>query len=324
MKTERTPGHHTRRLLDIKDGEQDMKMKSRRMAAVVCLILALLLSGCGSGEMETALTGLDEYYAGVPVETGEYLRALVWACRGTGFDGWQEDCVEKVCARLDECGGVLSNTRSTDYSAVILTLTAAGADARSVNGLDLTQALFDTEFVTRQGLNGSVFALLALDSGGYPAPEGLREALLDEILSRQLADGGFTLSGEQADPDMTAMALQALAGYSDEPAAASAIGRALEALSRIQEKDGAYASFGAVNAESCAQAVLALGALGVPQDDPRFVKNGASALDALLRFRLEDGSFSHEMDGKSSPLATAQAYAALCAADGGKLFVPGK
>lgn len=292
-------------------------MKKRCFIALV-ILLALLLSACASGDgaAREAYETLNEYYADQPVAPNEYLRALAWACSGEGYDGWQAECYAAAAEWLDSCGGVLLNTKSTEYSAAILTLTAAGYDARDIAGYDLTAALFDASFVTKQGINGAIFALLALDSGAYPAPEGLREELVEAILSRRLSDGGFAFSGDRADPDMTAMALTALAAYTDRADVAAAVEQALETLSALQGEDGRYASFGSVNAESSAQVVLALAALGYEQEDERFVKNGVSALDALLSYRLSDGTFAHEAGGAFNALATYQAYAALTAAAG--------
>lgn len=295
----------------------------KRIAALA-LLLALFLTGCaGSTAADTALDALDTYYAETKLAPNEYLRALAWAKSGAGYDGWQADCYAAAEETLRACDGVLSNTKSTDYSAVILTLTAAGYDARDVAGYDLTEALFDPGFVTKQGINGAIFALLALDSGEYPAPEGQRDELLDAILSRQLSDGGFAFSGKRADPDMTAMALSALAAYTDRVDVAAAVEQALDALSVLQGENGGYASYGEENAESCAQVVLAIAALGLSPSDERFVKNGVSVLDALLTYRLDSGLFSHLSDGEANAMATGQCYAALTAANfGGSIYTP--
>lgn len=296
-------------------------MKVKRII-VSALLLALFLTGCaGPAAADTALDALDAYYAETKLAPNEYLRALAWAKNGAGYDGWQVDCYAAAEETLRACDGVLSNTKSTEYSAVILTLTAAGYDARDVAGYDLTEALFDTGFVTKQGINGAIFALLALDSGEYPAPDGLRDALVDAILARQLSDGGFAFSGERADPDMTAMALSALAAYIDRADVAEAVAAGLDALSALQDENGGFASYGDENAESCAQVILALTALELPPSDERFVKNGVSVLDALLAYGLEDGSFSHVPGGETDAMATMQAYAALTAAAyGGSLY----
>lgn len=295
----------------------------KRIAALA-LLLALFLTGCAaSTAADTALDALDAYYAETKLAPNEYLRALAWAKSGAGYAGWQADCHAAAEETLRACDGVLSNTKSTDYSAVILTLTAADYDARDVAGYDLTEALFDSGFVTKQGINGAIFALLALDSGAYPAPEGLRDELVDAILLRQLSDGGFAFSGERADPDMTAMALSALAAYTDRADVAAAAEQALEALSALQGENGGFASYGEENAESCAQVILALAALGLSPTDERFVKNGVSVQDALLTYRVDDGGFAHLPGGEANAIATMQSYAALTViCCGGSLYRP--
>ena len=97
-----------------------------------------------------------------------------------------------------------------------------GIDASNVEGYDLTAALSDMTYVKKQGLNGPIWALIALDSGNYEIPQissgkttaqVSREKLLSYILSSELTDGGFNLTksdSQGADPDVTAMALQAL------------------------------------------------------------------------------------------------------------------
>ena len=87
-------------------------------------------------------------------------------------------------------------------------------------GYNLLEPLADYDQVIWQGINGPVYALLALDSREYEipaAPEGktqtTREKLIDYILEKEIASGGWALFGSSADPDITAMTIQALAAY---------------------------------------------------------------------------------------------------------------
>ena len=221
---------------------------------------------------------------------------------------------------VSACGGVLHPRKYTEYSRVVLALTAIGTDPTDVSGFDLLAPLGDFEKTTWQGVNGAIWALIALDSGAYDvpaAPEGetqaTRQRYVDAILARQLTNGGWnvTASGD-ADPDLTAMALQALAGYRVQPQVRDAVDRAVERLSALQNSSGGYASQGIANAESTAQVITALCALGIPLDDPRFVKGGNTPLDDLLRYQQPDGSFRHTTDSSvSSLMATEQALCAL-------------
>lgn len=217
-----------------------------------------------------------------------------------------------------ESKGVLSERKYTEYSRVILALSALECDARSAAGYDLTLPLGDYDKVSAQGVNGVIYALLALDSRDYPMPQNAeadkqatRQLYVDAILSSQLSNGGWSYMGEEADPDLTAMALQALARYQSQSEVKAATDRALARLSAMQDADGGFSSWGAQNAESCAQVLLALSALGIGTEDARFVKNSRSVLDALLTYQTADGGFRHERGGETNLMASEQAACAL-------------
>ena len=210
---------------------------------------------------------------------------------------------------------VLSDNRSTENSRLILALSSIGKNAADVGGYDLTAPLSDLEWLKKQGVNGPVYALLALDSGGYGTPQ-LRETLLAYILGAEMPGGGWSFTGIAADADMTSMALQALAKYRDRTEVAQVIERAMKALSGMQLANG---SFGfeedGANAESTAQAVIALTALGIdPVTDARFVKAGGNPLSAVLAYQLPNGGFKHKpTDVAANAIATDQAARALVA-----------
>lgn len=210
-----------------------------------------------------------------------------------------------------ERGGVLHDKKYTEYARVALALTAAGADAKDVNGYNLLLPLTEEEKTMQQGFNGVVWALLALnarDQSKMPEAAEACRNYAEKILSMQHADGGWGL-GEESDIDMTAMALSALAGFRTENAAADAINRTLVFLSGQQNADGSFGSF----AESTAQVMTAMAALGIADDDPRFVKGGQTALDGLCAFYLGGGSFAHQRSGAADRMATEQCFYALVA-----------
>lgn len=234
--------------------------------------------------------------------------------------GYFEDYFEKVAAYTAQMGGVLHEKKYTEYSRVILAVTAIGKDPTDVGGFDLLLPLADYEQTIFQGINGPVFALLALDSGDYEIPENVaggtqatRELYVDYILSAECPGGGWTLAGAEADVDITAMALQALAKYQDRQDVMEATERALTVLSQLQNDEGGYTAYGYESSESIAQVITALAELGIGMDDPRFVKNGNTLKDRLLDFMEEDGSFRHLQDGDTDLIATEQAFYALVA-----------
>ena len=228
---------------------------------------------------------------------------------------------DSVVKAVQSAKGQLSDKKSTEYARTILALTAIGKDPADVGGYDLLARLADMDDVTYQGINGAIFALLALDSGKYDVPaaaEGgtqvTRDGLVAYILAQQLSDGGWALSGTSADPDVTAMALQALAPYrTGDETVDAAVDKGVQLLSDMQLSDGGYSSWGTLNSESCAQVLIALAALGIdPVSDSRFVKNGLTVLDALLAYAVS-GGFRHTVDGEADAIATEQALCALTA-----------
>jgi hypothetical protein len=216
---------------------------------------------------------------------------------------------------------VLSRHAYTAYSRVVLALTAIGKSPANVGGYDLLSPLGDYTQVTRQGILGPAFALLALDSGGYDVPrspqgttQATRALYLQTLLDRALPGGGWAGSGTQADPDVTAMALQALAPYADQASVRTAVRQAVAALSAAQTASGGYAAGGIESAESVCQVITALCALGISPGDSRFVKSGGGLLEKLASYALPDGSYCHVSGGAADEMATEQALYALAAA----------
>ena len=259
---------------------------------------------------------------------GEWL-ALALARSGRSVPaGYYDNVVQYVKANVN-ANERLHNSKSTDNSRVILALTAIGKDPTNVGGHNLLKGLDSMNYINKQGINGPVFALIALDSHNYPTfGDVTRDVLIDRILSEQVkADGGWALGGadeKASDVDVTAMTIQALAPYYKTNAKVkTAVDKGLTWLSTHQQEDGGFASWGAVNSESCAQVIVALAALGIdPLTDSRFIKNGITALDALCGYYTQDDTlgkgFAHVkqssggyVGGAYNQMATEQAYYAL-------------
>ena len=244
--------------------------------------------------------------------------AIIGLSRGGAAvaDGYYERYYNNVCAYLSEHNGILSNSKYTEYSRAILALTAIGKDVSNVGGYDLSAPLYDTAKVSAQGLNGPVWALIALDGGSHAVGSDTRESYIKSILGRQLPDGGWALSktSSVSEADMTAMALTALSGCRGRSDVEAAIAKAVIYLSGTQNENGGFSGVAGANSETCAQVVTALCSLGIPLDDPRFIKNGNSAMDALLGYRIAGGGFAHLPGGEVNAMATEQALYALAAA----------
>ena len=317
-------------------------MKKYIKLSLALLLSALLCLGGALAEGAMADNVRAAYQA-----TGDYLQSLgtpqvgsvggEWMVIGLARsgrqvpEGYYANAEAYVRENADE-HGQLHRAKSTENSRMILALTAIGADVTDVAGYNLLEPLGDMNFLAKQGNNGPIWALIALDCGDYEIPDGanyIREMLVQAVLNMQLEDGGWAFAGNSADSDMTGMALQSLARYYVHEGEAqlfavdvnSAVDAALARLSEMQFDDGSFGTFDGngnivPTSESISQVLTALCALGVdPEADERFIKNGNSVVDALIEYYVEGGGFRHLLDHDRDGMATEQAYYALTAYD---------
>lgn len=226
---------------------------------------------------------------------------------------YYETYFQNIVRHLQAQKGMLSTKKYTEYARLIIALSAINKNPANVGGYNLLTPLTDYTKVTAQGINGPIWALIALDSGNYLNPE-IRLKYIDYLLQHQNKDGGWSLSGATSEPDITAMSLQALSPYAKKPIIQPAIDQALAFLSNAQTDTGGYRIFGAETSEATAQTIIALCSLDLPLTDKRFVKNGISLIDHLQTFYLPEQGFKHSLTTTNPNLmATEQAYLALTA-----------
>ena len=217
--------------------------------------------------------------------------------------------------------GALHKNKSTENSRLIVALSALGKDATAVGDWDLVEAYSANGFtwIKKQGINGTIWALIALDSNNYATTDTtIRKQCVDSILSLQHDDGGWSLMANKtyaSDPDVTGMALTALYPYRNQPEVAAAAEEAFTCLSEMQHDNGTFASGGSECSESCAWVIVATTMWGInPDTDSRFVKNGKSVVDGLLSHYLSDSAtFEHIVGAGANGMATDQSCYALVA-----------
>ena len=316
-----------------------MKIHTRGPSLLVTLVLAFGLT--------LPAAAVDSVTVDAAVsDTASYIYNLVrspqvgsiggeWAVLGLARSGYSvpnsyyQDYYAAVENYVEAYKGVLHEKKYTEYSRVIVALTAIGKDPTKVAGYNLLTPLGDYDKTIWQGMNGPIWALIALDSGNYPMPvnqnaktQATRQMYIDRILSCQLSDGGWSLTGgstsasanETSDPDITGMALQALAKYQSQTAVKKATEEALACMSKQQSADGGFASWGTPNSESVVQMIVALCELGIPLGDTRFVKNGKTMADSLMTFYQKGAGFRHTLSGSgSNQMATEQGFYGLVA-----------
>ena len=204
----------------------------------------------------------------------------------------------------------------TDYAKYSIVASSLGLDATDLFGYNFIEKIYDHDNVFAQGHNGGIFALLALDSKNYKVSEDAkwtRDNIIKGLLEGQNEDGGFGWAKEQAsDIDTTAMALQALSNYQDREDVKVCMEKALNYLSKNQQKDGGYVSeWTGDSSESVAQVILALTSLNIdPVKHKGFVKDG-NLVEKLLTFQAKDGGFEHQKGQGSSEFPTEQALRGL-------------
>ena len=232
--------------------------------------------------------------------------------------------IKKIIKERYQSVDKLDKVKATEWHRISLAILAMGGDPTNVgkdqdgNTINLiADGVYNRGYqmdIGAQGINGYIWGLITLDSMGYEVPQDAyynREDLVKEILRRQQKNGGFSLEGVEGntDPDITAMALQALAPYYGDNTiykfdnldgdmvkvtVKQAVDRAVVILSKLQEPDGDYASWGTENVESTAQVLIALCSLQIDySSDKRFIKNGNNLLDGIMKYQMEDGGFTH-------------------------------
>lgn len=224
-----------------------------------------------------------------------------------------ENYLKRIEAEVELKKGNLNRNKSTEWSRLILALSSLDYDITNVAGYDFIDKLSESHrFSYRQGINGPIWEIIALNTGGYefyPDEDNpdvnTYGKMIDYILDKEIEQsdgtrGGWALAnfgGAEPDPDITGMALQALAPYykniemyQQTDATASyeeftkSVERAIAVLADLQADNGAFKAFNNVNAESTVQVIVALTELGI---DPLSKNVKLDAIDKEISFIKE-------------------------------------
>ena len=269
----------------------------KRIFALLC---ALLLATPLAAGAEPAILDFKQAQSGAD----NWVETALPAAMGQGGEWYAIALSQQGGYDLSGCRAALvdyvENTKvrsATTRQKLALTLLALGGEH------DFIQTTL-ADSIGKQGVMSWAWGLHLL-SNGCESLEHTAESVVQTLLYLRKADGGWAITGDVSDADATAMVLQALAPYQADAEVAAAVSAAVELLYARQLESGAYASYGVENAESCAQVIIALCALGIEPN--------AALLDALDSFRLADGSYAHEKGGAYNESATAQAFLAQTA-----------
>ena len=271
---------------------------------------------------ETVLSNQEMFPAGNSVSDWVAM-TLAFSGRKDAYNDYLHHLREYVGETYEE-EGYLHRIKATEYHRIALTMLALGGNPDSVeyNGrvIDLiadgTYA-FHAGTPGMQGTNGLIYALLTLDAMDYPIPTDAvytRELLVEELLELQQSDGGIGLDQSLGgDIDITAMAIQALAPYAQQPEVKNAIDCALAWLSGYMTENCTFVYYGDENVESSAQVILALCALGIdPEETELFTQGERTILDGMNDFRMKNGLYKHtKSEEETNVMSTYQALLAL-------------
>ena len=318
-----------------------MKSATRILAALLCVLLLLptVVFAEAQPSLEKQIAQSAEGMSALGGKKGELLKdrelfpagdsVCDWLAIAMALSGTREsysDYLAELKAHVEDAyakNGCLDRNKATEYHRISLTVLALGGNPTNFgtkpDGSAIDLIAEGTYNYARdpgaQGLNGWIWALLTLDAGDTEVPADAlysREDMVNAISVAQEPDGGFGLIPGKSDVDITAMAVQALAPYRDQME--TEIDAALSYLSGQLTDTCGYIAYGDENAESTAQVILALCALGIdPETDSRFIKGEYTLLTELSQFREADGTYRHVLEGAGDGLATAQSVLALVA-----------
>ncbi|MDF2856430.1 MAG: cell wall anchor protein [Neobacillus sp.] len=206
----------------------------------------------------------------------------------------------------------------TDTERYTLAILAAGGDPTNIEGYNLIKEIYQAD-VTKQGLIGLAYALLAFDSANFEIPETAlwtREKLISYLLERQNQDGGWAWDeSATSDIDTTGMIVAALAPYKEQSGVKENVDAAVQYLAEQ------FQASKIDNSSTAAQVIIALSALGIDANSELFVKDNSGLVQFLLTFQNADGGFDWMGGDESDTMSTPQGIQALVAY---QLYTQGK
>ena len=310
--------------------------KRTKLVLVTLLVICICLAGIPTqGSRASSVKDLDPPFETVMTNVGNYIFSVdtkpdyssTWNVIGLIRSGrvitqeYKDTYYENTVRYLQDNDWQITRAKYSDYSKLILGMTVIGKDATDISGHNLLEYLSDFKKVTLQGLNGPIWALIALKSHpSYSIPQvsgvseqTTEEGLISYLLSKQLKEPGkegwnLLATGTTPDTDITGMTIQALSPYyGKRDDVTEAVDKALEWLSSAQNEQGGYSTLNGDSSvetsESDVQVIVALSSIGLDcQTDQRFIKSEENwvmsrLFDYYSPLDSEKGGFLHVLEG---------------------------
>lgn len=253
----------------------------------------------------------------------------------TGYDfinyipeNYFTDYKARVDEEVDKLKGELHTAKSTEYSRITLAMSALGYDIRKMGPqgqYDFVDKLSQSnKYSYKQGINGPIWELLALNTGAYQLVEkpstyssesdiNTAGKMIDYIMGKEIIQtngtvGGWALSGQKPDPDIGGMAIQGLALYYTGAVAypkdaktsylefKKAMERAVVQMAALQNDTGGFNAFSNANAESLTQIIVAITALNLdPMSNAIYLPTIKKTVNFIKNGAVRDGVFTNNM-----------------------------
>lgn len=267
-------------------------------------------------DMKEALAKSIGYYR----DKGSLTDWTAYVVNGAGVDpvSIDKNYVEKIKSKIQAQNGAVG-TQMTDYERTLVGLVSAGQD---VTHFVYDDAMYASSGGTKgyidfireirngvagglgQGINAAIWGLAALnavdyDKAAYSDTLYNEDYFIEYILKNKSGEGWAFGTGGSADPDMTGMALYALAPYRDDTrqfggTTVKAEGmKAIKHMGVTQLENGRFGSWGTVNSCSSAQVIMGIVAWGIDPQGEMFTKKNGNALTGLMSYYLGDGTFKY-------------------------------
>lgn len=313
----------------------DVEIFPENTASLACDIIDWKLNTENCDNLQALI---DECFCQNPTNGNvmSYIQALII---NPNFDFKSDSYTKALCSSLNEAIDSEAGLFPTTLQKAIITLCMCQTASNETSAPDEVSSSFDAllsdkvlneafnNTIGQKGIMSYIWGLNMLeaceDIDFEYTCEYTRENIILTLITMQAADGGYSLSGDEGDVDVTAMTLKSLSKYyinnsdyeftPDEiDTINSSIERSISFLISNQLPIGAYASYGSACSESTAQVILTVAALSL--DFSEFINNDNSLLDGLLLYRMPDGSFSHtDSPLVTNDMASAQAFEAISA-----------
>lgn len=198
------------------------------------------------------------------------------------IDDYRKHYVESLRAYMETHAIPNNDFKSTKYDRILMAMTAMGynpedfvkSEEEKGSKFDFIGTISDKNFGQDGQFMGACYGLMAMDSGNYAFRTGSQYATREELIKRFTPKADFYLPQNTTVSDFVSMPMQSAAPYAGQNWE-----NVISQLSGAQQWDGRFGNIWTTD-----QVVILLSALGVNLlDDTRFIKDGESAIDAILK-----------------------------------------